>query len=156
MPDKPLAFHITIGTYGARLHGCDRPHVDLSHNTYGEPLAPANGFRADEARARMTHDAVEMSVEQRREVEAAIRDVAARYGWVIHAMASKVDHTHVVVTADREGQALRDAIKAVASRWLNKRFAPRPWWAENGSVKHIWDDGYLGRATKYVNDQRDV
>ncbi len=134
----PLAFHITFGTYGARLHGTDRPHVDAAHNVYGEPLAPTNPFRADEARARMTHDPVTMALDGRREVEAAITDVAARYGWTIHAKASKSDHTHVVATADRDGQALRDALKAVATRRLNKRFGPRPWWAENGSVKYIW------------------
>ena len=152
----PLAYHITIGTYGTRLHGGDRPHVDMAHNEYGAPLAPANPFRADEARARMTHEAVEMTPDQRRAVHAAIADVAARYGWTVHAVASKPDHTHVVVTADRDGDALRDAIKAVASRWLNKRLAPRPWWAENGSVKYIWTSDYLARATKYVADQRDV
>ena len=152
----PLAFHITIGTYGGRLPGGDWPHVDMAHNVYGEPLAPRDPFRADEARARMTHDPVEMTPDQRREVEAAILDVAARYGWTIHAIASKPDHTHVVVTADRDGQPLRDALKAVASRRLNKSFGARPWWAENGSVKYIWTPDYLAQATTYVADQRDV
>ena len=152
----PLAFHITIGTYGARPPGSERPHVDMAHNVYGEPLAPTDPVRAAAARVRMTHDAVAMTADQRREVQSAVADVAARYGWTVHAVAARSDHTHVVVTADRDGQALRDAIKAVASRWLNKRFGSRPWWAENGSVKYIWTADYLATATQYVEDQRDV
>ena len=104
----------------------------------------------------MAHDAVKMSIDQRRTVQSAIRDVARRYGWTIHAIAPRGDHTHVVLTADRDGQLLRDALKAVASRSLNKCFGTRPWWAENGSVKYIWTGDYLAAATTYVQDQNDL
>jgi REP element-mobilizing transposase RayT len=156
MSEYPLAYHITFGTYGTRLHGDDRPHVDVEHNEYGTPFPEADPFRSDEARARMTHDPVEMTFAQRREVEAAIREVASRYGWTTHEIASKPDHTHVVITADRVGDALRDALKAVVTRRLNKMFGVRPWWAEGGSAKYIWDHEYFARASKYVRDQKDI
>ena len=35
----PHGYHITFGTYGNRLHGSDKPHVDRDHNHYGEPFA---------------------------------------------------------------------------------------------------------------------
>src|SRR5215217_3554928 len=116
----PPAYHITWGTYGARLHGSDKPHVDRHHNEYGAPFAPTDSDREAAARSRMKQEPVSLSPEQRREVERAIRDLAARYGWTIHAMAVQSDHTHVVITANRIGDELRNALKAVASRALNK------------------------------------
>jgi hypothetical protein len=35
----PLAYHITFGTYGTRLHGDDRGTVDQAHNFYGDLIA---------------------------------------------------------------------------------------------------------------------
>src|SRR5688500_18791040 len=33
-----LAYHITWGTYGTRLHGDPRKTVDRLHNQYGDPV----------------------------------------------------------------------------------------------------------------------
>ena len=73
----------------------------------------------------------------------------------LHATAPQSDHVHVVVTAPRKGQELRDALKAVAWRELNKCFERRTWWAEKGSCKYLWDESYLWNAIGYVRDQRD-
>src|SRR2546421_11369035 len=35
---RPLAYHITWGTYGTRLHGDGRGTVDREHNEYGTPV----------------------------------------------------------------------------------------------------------------------
>jgi hypothetical protein len=40
----PLAYHITFGTYGTRLHGDERGTVERAHNVYGEPIV---GMDAD-------------------------------------------------------------------------------------------------------------
>ena len=151
----PMAFHITRGTYGARLHGSTKPHVDRGHNQYGAPLAPTDPERESESRERMSAQPASLRREQREVVEHAIRDVAARYGWVIHSIAVQSDHVHVVITAAREGQQLRDALKAVASRALNKQFGPGTWWAEKGSTKYPWERDYFENARDYVRDQRD-
>ena len=103
------------------------------------------------------HEApVTLTPEQRIAVEQFIRDLAKRYNWIIHAIAVQSDHVHVVVSAPREANALRDALKATASRGLNKVFDACTWWAENGSAKYIWTPSYLKSASKYVSDQRDV
>ena len=62
---------------------------------------------------------------------------------------------HVVVTAPREGEGLRDALKAVASRALNKVYGARPWWAEKGGARYLWEPGYFRNAIEYVLEQRD-
>ena len=151
----PMAFHITWGTKGARLHGSSKPHVDRDHNEYGTSFAPTDPHREDESRARMNGDPVSLSPEQRAVVEQAIRDVAGCYEWTIHAIAVQSNHVHVVITAFREGEGLRDALKAVASRALNKSFGKREWWAEKGSAKYLWERRYFENACDYVRDQRD-
>jgi REP element-mobilizing transposase RayT len=151
----PLAYHLTWGTHGARLHGSERPHVDNEHNEFGTPFPPADAEREDAARRRLIGDPVSLTLEQRKEVEAAIHDLAQRYHWAVHAIAIQADHGHVVITAPRVGNELRDALKAVASKCLNRKFARKTWWAEGGSAKYIWTEEYLGSAAKYVRDQRD-
>jgi len=152
----PLGYHITFGTYGARLPGSQKPHVDNQNNQFGAPLPRADALRERAARERMTQDEVRLTLEQRALVENAIRDVAERYTWFIRALAPQTNHVHAVITAAREGQALRDALKAVASRWLNKQFGQRQWWAEKGSVKYLYEPDYYANAIEYVKRQRDM
>ena len=151
----PQGYHVTFGTYGARLHGSSKPHVDRDHNEYGQPLAPTDPAREEKARDRMKFDPVSLTLEQRTLVESAITDLCSRYDWPLHAMAAQSDHVHVVLSAPREGPQLRDAIKSVASRALNKEFGKCPWWAEGGSAKYLWETEYFRAAIKYVKDQRD-
>ena len=152
----PIAYHITWGTYGARLHGSGKPHVDRDHNVYGTPFAPTERAREEASRQRMSADPVSLTPDERQEVERAIRELAARYTWTIHALAAQSDHVHVVITAPRAGDPLREALKAVASRALNKRFGKRlHWWSENGSDKHLYEPEYFENAVDYVRRQRD-
>ena len=74
---------------------------------------------------------------------------------MIHAIAPQGDHVHVVLTAIRESEKLRDALKAVASKALNKAYGQQKWWAEKGSVKYLWEKAYFHNAIGYVNGQRD-
>jgi len=129
--------------------------VDRDHNQYGEPFAPTDPEREEASRDRMKHEAIFLTVAQRKLVEEAIRELAARYNWTIHAIAAQSDHVHVVITANREGEKLRDALKAVATRALNKQFGEKTWWAEKGSAKYLWERSYFQNSEKYVRDQRD-
>ncbi len=151
----PMGYHITWGTHGTRLHGSSKPHVDRDHNNYGEPFALSDPMREEASRRRMKGEPVYLTFAQRHLVEESIRELAQRYDWTIHAIAAQSDHVHVVLTAFREGEQLRDALKAVATRELNKHSESRTWWAEKGSAKHLWERKYFENAVKYVNDQRD-
>ncbi len=121
----PQAYHITFGVYLARLPGSSRPHVDRDHNTYGGPLAPTDPDREKWARENAKESQVELTLEQRKCVEAEIQNLADRYQWTVHTMAANRDHVHVVTGTPREGNQFRDAIKAVASKALNKQFGRR-------------------------------
>jgi hypothetical protein len=56
-----MAFHITWGTHGARLHGSAKPHVDRDHNEYCQPFAPTDPQREREAHERMTGSVVHLT-----------------------------------------------------------------------------------------------
>jgi hypothetical protein len=116
----PRGYHITFGTHGTRLHGSSKPFVDRGHNKYGEPLPEPDPAREDAARDRMKGKPVYLNPEQRKVIEEAIENLARRYRWRLHAKAAQSTHVHAVVTAPREGEALRDAIKAYCTRALNK------------------------------------
>ena len=151
----PPAYHITFGVYLGRLPGSSKPHVDKDHNQYGEPLAPINPEREKWATENAREQPVKLTLEQRKCVEAAIVDLAVRYGWIIYAICANFDHVHVVIGAPRPGDQLREAIKAVASKWLNKEFGKRIWWAAGGSDKHLWERPYFENAVDYVTRQRE-
>jgi REP element-mobilizing transposase RayT len=150
-----MGYHITWSTYGTRLPGSDKPYVDRWHNEYNEPLPKPDSKREDAARDRMEEDPVWLTLEQGKVVEEAVRDVARRYDWTIHAMASQSDHTHVVITACRKGRELRDALKACATRALNKTFGKRTWWSECGSARYLWERPYFENSVSYVREQCD-
>jgi len=72
------------------------------------------------------------------------------------------NHVHVVVTADREPDVVRDQFKAWCSRKLSdaaglktavaKKAARRHWFTEGGDCEFIRDDEYLANAIRYVLD----
>lgn len=152
----PLAYHITWSTYGARLPGSDKLHVRKDQNEFGTPLPEPDPELEALARRRMKQLPVRLTPAHRRCTVDAINDVAQRYNWTIHAIAAQSDHVHVVITAPRIGQELRDALKAVAARALNKHFVKQNWWAGGGSCKYIYHHSYFANAINYVRDQREV
>src|SRR5262249_28597520 len=149
------AYHITWGTYGTRLHGDQRPTVDGEHNQYGQPFVAPDKNREDEIRRNLAREPVYLTLEQRKLVEETLREVADRYDWIIHAIAAQSDHVHIVISAPRIGDDLREALKACASRALNKSSGKKKWWAEGGSDKWLFEDEYFEEVRRYVFDQRD-
>ena len=76
----PPAYQISWGTYGGHLNGSAKPFVDKEHNQYGTPFPEHDPSREAFVRSRMTAAPVSLTVEQREQVESAVRDVAERYG----------------------------------------------------------------------------
>ncbi|HBS29870.1 MAG TPA: hypothetical protein DEB06_10585, partial [Phycisphaerales bacterium] len=153
-------WHITIGTYGARLHGDARPTVDRRHNRRNEPYIGANPARAQAERRRMRSEVVMLCLEQRGRIEAAMRAVCERGGWGLHAVAAAPDHVHVVVQATEAARG--DRVRQWMKRWLSEELwrkwpvasgGPEQWWAEGGSVKPVLSERYLDEVTRSVREQ---
>ena len=172
MPE-PLAYFLTWPTYGTWLPGDERGWV-----LYKKGSQPPDPIRKLEAEARMTEDVCILDQEQRRVVEKTIADHCRIRGWELHAVNCRSNHLHVVVTANRDPEEVREQFKAWCTRKLKElervrrcgSGEPAPsnehgpslarrvsvsgirekWWAERGSRRYIGDQEGLEAAIRYV------
>ena len=155
--DCPLAYHITFGTYGTRLHGDERGTIYRAMNEPGDPI-----IGRDEEWRRIEQHKLKFkprvfTIQQMSDVEQLLPLICTHGGWMHHAGAAGPDHVHEVLTGNADGVDIRKWLK----RWLGEELAKiypllpgETFWAECGSVKWIWTDEYFRRARDYVFDQR--
>lgn len=157
-PDR-TTWHITFGTYGARLHGNVRPTVDKQHNRLGTPFLPTDIVRQQQARGRMRFAARQFTPTQRLFIEQQIGSICERGGWDYRICAAAVDHVHLLcdIIPEIHGEKVRRLVK----RWLGQALGQRwplakseRWWAEGGSNKAVKDVAYLENAYRYILKQR--
>lgn len=153
----PIAYHITVGTYGTRLTGDSRGTVIREQNTFGTPFFPPNCIVERVARGMLKYPPVYLSDAQRERVESQASAVCKRGGWVFHTVAAQQDHVHLLVTAQVDGKRVR----AWWKRWLGEELSEvwptepgQTWWAEGGSVKWCWDEAYFYAVKNYILRQR--
>jgi REP element-mobilizing transposase RayT len=153
----PLAYHITWGTYGTRLHGDRRGTVRREASQFDSPIIG----RIDKFRNReieLLRFAPRLLDRQRRSfVESAIPEVCRRGKWKLIDCAAAPDHIHCLLRAQADGQEVRKWLKRWIGQALSSRWPLQPgqtWWAEGGSVKWIFDERYLESAKQYVSRQR--
>jgi REP element-mobilizing transposase RayT len=152
-----LAYHITFGTYGTRLHGDSRGTVERAHNVYGEPIVGRDEDWEWEERGRLQFPPRVFTREQMVEAERLIPPICVRGNWVLHACAAGPDHVHVVCSAEVGGKAIRMWLKRWLGEGMRERWAleeGETFWAEAGSVKWVWTTDYFGRVVPYVMRQR--
>ena len=160
MPERtnfPLAYHITFGTYGTRLHGDSRGTVDRALNQFGDPIIGAEADWQSDETAKLRFPRRFLTVEQRAAVEQVIPSICRRGGWDYIVSAAKPDHVHNLIRASVEGADVRKWLK----RWISETLSAQwplmqgqVWWAECGSVKWVWTPDYYQRVQNYVRGQR--
>ena len=134
-----LAYHITFGTYGTRLHGDERGAVDRTLNRPGDPIVGRNEHWQRIERARLNFPPVLLTHAERVCIESIVPSICLRGQWRHHASAAREDHVHALLTADSEGKAVRRWLKAWLGQALNDHFPgaiPRAEAAEPGSASH--------------------
>jgi REP element-mobilizing transposase RayT len=160
----PVAYFLTWPTYGTWLPGDERGWVQRSH---GWRLPDTT--RQLEAAARMTEDACRLNDQQRRLVESTIGEHCRIRNWTLHAVNCRTNHLHVVVTAAKHPDKVRDELKAWCTRRLkelqqrqistgSESLSPmrQKWWAERGSNRFLNDQNSLEAAILYVRDAQDT
>jgi len=147
-------YHITIGTYGTRLHGGVAPTVERSHNKPGEPFVTADPKREMAMRKKMQETPCYFSDEQRLFVESIIPAICEQGGWKYHFAACQEDHIHLLVTAQVEPKAIRRWFKTWLTQSLNKQYGSRTWLVDGGSTKWINDERYFQAVVEYIRKQR--
>jgi REP element-mobilizing transposase RayT len=152
-------WHVTWGTYGARLHGDDRATVDRFKNKPGDPYVEPAMYRARVANDSLRGDVVYLTREQQEFVQAAMPEVCVRGGWTLRTCAAAHDHVQFLVDVDPaiHGERVRRLLK----RWLGEALSDKfgkpdgeRWWAVQGSNIAIHDERYLNNACRYVFRQR--
>jgi REP element-mobilizing transposase RayT len=154
----PLAYHIIWTTYGTWLPGDARGWIKSGVMGVQAP----NPELEQHAREMMAEAEVRLTHEQRDAVEQVIRDHCRIRKWLLHAVNSRSNHVHVVVTCDCDGEKARDEFKLWASRKLSdlagltvpvaRKAGRRHWWTEGGDVRRIDDERYLENAIEYVTN----
>ncbi|HEX8912233.1 MAG TPA: hypothetical protein VF796_07725 [Humisphaera sp.] len=157
---RPLAFHITFGTYGTRLHGDERGTIDRKANRPGDPIVGSDASWWSQERGRMKFPPVVLTLEQMRHAEQSVPYVCTRGEWTLRTCAAGPDHVHVLLTAmclHPEPERIRMWLK----RWLGQAMSKRwslpegaTWWAEGGCIRYVWSEEYYEAVHKYERDQR--
>ncbi|MFG0330085.1 MAG: hypothetical protein ACF8PN_09330 [Phycisphaerales bacterium] len=157
MRQWPLAFHITFGTYGARLHGDPRGTVALPDNRHGDPIVRFDAEWSAEERARLHGRMVILTNEQRQCVERVMPSICERGGWHHLIAAAARDHVHTLLVAEVDGVRIRRWLKRWVGDALSQRW-PDPtrsrWLAKGGSARQVWSNDYLETAFEYIRRQR--
>jgi REP element-mobilizing transposase RayT len=150
----PIAYLITIRTYGTWLPGDERGSIDRYHNTYQGRRMPPNPILKKQCREKLKSEPLILDLPMRTAVEDAIEGVCKKRGWVLHTINVRTNHAHTVVSigAVDPSRAL-NAFKAYATRMLRER---RLWkyehspWAERGSKRWLWTEADVACACDYV------
>ena len=149
----PIAFFLTISTYGTWLPGDERGWVEYQHG-WKLPCPPLEL----EARAKMSEDACVMTPIQRNIVESQLIETCNHRNWVLHARNCRCNHMHSVVGAyDTPPKKVRQDLKAWCTRRLKKESNSdrENWWAERGSIRWVFTEEGLDRVIAYVNEAQD-
>ncbi|MEE9130749.1 MAG: transposase [Phycisphaerales bacterium] len=157
MPDQPLAYHITFGMYGSRLHGDARGTVYRSTNKPGEPIIGTSPDWEQIERSLLRFPPVVPTIEQRNFAESVIPAICQRGGWQLHTCAAQLDHVHTLLTTTADAKTVRRLLKRWLGQALSERWPLLPeatWWAEGGSVKWVWNQQYFEKVFSYIENQR--
>jgi len=150
--DDPIAFFLTITSYGTWLPGDGR-----GWDEYRRGWKLPNPACELEAKARMTDDACRLSPAQRKLFENQIAETCEHRGWTLHAVNCRSNHKHVVVTAlNTKPKKIRIDIKAWCTRRLKESDPTRDnWWTDRGSIRWVFDEESLDTVIRYVSEAQD-
>lgn len=157
-------WHITVGTYGSRLHGGERPTVDRARHQIGEDFIQRDPRREQHEKNLMRAKPVILTREQCAFIEDALPGICARGGWTFRTCAAPpppADGDHVHVLCDAPPSVHGKQIRTLVKRWLTQALDARwgkpaagVWWVDCGSTKAVDTEAYVNRAYSYICNQR--
>ena len=153
----PLAYFMTFTCYGTWLHGDERGSVDLDHNTFGTPMLSSDAVRQTRERQLMSGPAYHLDASRRQVTLDALREIARRKNWSLHAVHVRSNHVHVILSAAGTAERVMNDLKTAASRRLNKAFpddSRRTRWARHGSTRYLWTEDEVAEKVRYVLEEQ--
>jgi REP element-mobilizing transposase RayT len=149
----PLAYLITIRSYGTWLHGDARGSIDRHNNSYGWPYAPRNHTLESHIKKTLAHEPILLDAKSREAIEMSITNTCTTLKWRLYAQNARTNHVHVVVSSLRHPDKVLLSLKAYATHYLRERGL---WtkdgtpWAEKGSKRFLWTEDDVRWAVDYV------
>jgi REP element-mobilizing transposase RayT len=150
----PLAYLITIRTFGTWLHGDERGSVDRrGKNIYGTPDIEPNQKLLKMMKDELKQPSFIFDDAQRAVVEAAISDLCRERKYFLQAINVRTNHAHAVVSAQMKPERIADAFKAFATKKLREErlvSVEAKIWSRGRSRKYLWKPRHVELAIDYV------
>jgi len=145
---RTLGYMLTWTTYGTWLQGDERRYVKDG------TILPANRPLAIDNEEQLTKDAVILTVNQRKAIEAAIRTKANKIGQKLYAISVDCRHVHIVVdyTTTDIGLIVR-YYKMAGQTALRKGGFSGRLWTKGFDKRFCFDEKSLCGRINYVNKQ---
>ena len=152
--DFPLAYLITIRTFGTWLHGDERHSVDRhGRNIYGTPDISPNQKLEEIMKSELKQSPVVLNDSQRKAAKSAIRELCEQRGYFLQAINVRSNHAHAVVSAQTKPERIADAFKAFATKKLREEnLCPKGLriWSRGRSRRYLWKPRHVAKAIDYV------
>src|ERR1044071_7440590 len=150
----PLAYLITIRTFGTWLHGDERHSVDRhGSNIYGTPDVPPDQKFEEIMKSELKQPPVVLNQSQRAAIDTAIRELCEQRKYFLQAINVRSNHAHAVVSAQARPERIADAFKAFATKKLREEnLCPKDLriWSRGRSRRYLWKPRHVARAMDYV------
>ncbi len=150
----PLAYLITIRTYGTWLHGDERHSVDRhGKNVYGTPDIAPNAKLNEVMKSEVKQSAIIFNELQRNAVEIAVKELCEQRQYHLQAINVRTNHAHAVVSAQSKPERIADAFKAFATKKLREEnLVSRELkiWSRGRSRCYLWKPRHVASAIDYV------
>lgn len=157
----PLAYLITIRTFGTWLHGDERNSVDRhGKNIYGTIDIAPNKRLNETMKGELKQPAVILDEMQRKAVETAVTELCEERKYYLQALNVRSNHVHAVVAAQIKPERIADAFKAFATKKLREENLvgkELKIWSRGRSRRYLWKPRHIEAAINYVlYEQGDV
>lgn len=150
----PLAYLITIRSYGTWLHGDEKGSIDRhGFNGYGKPLMFQSEKLKDLMKAQMNQKPTILDKKERICILEAIKEVCDYRGYELLAGNIRTNHLHAVVSANTNPDKIANEFKAYATRRLREAKLVEPdktIWSRGKSRRYLWKLKHVEIAVEYV------
>ncbi len=152
--DFPLAYLITLRTYGTWLHGEEKLSVDRhGFNIYGTPRREMNAKLKNSMLQKMKQKPFLLDENCCQSVEITISEVCEHRGYKLQAINVRSNHIHVVVSAQVKPKLVIEAFKSYTTRRLREDLfvgQETKVWARGKSRRYLWKPRNVSLAIEYV------
>ena len=151
---EPLAYFITLSSYGDRVHGDERGSVDRRSNVLDEPPLGADPVREVRERRLLGSPPFKFDAAIREAIEASFAETCEYRGWTLIAIHCRTNHVHTVLAApEADTSEVLHRLKSRSTRALRAAGivgVSQPVWSRHGSTRYLWDEDDVAAAVYYT------